>query len=82
MCVYVCVCVCFCPCVYVCVHVCMCAGLQEGSASLEPMTFSVPSLQSLSLALGAQGHGLRILVLDHNRLGDMGMHLLASGLKR
>lgn len=47
-----------------------------------PQAFSSEVLKDFSLALGAQGHKLQVLVLDHNQLGDQGAKLLAPGLKR
>ncbi|KAG2498359.1 hypothetical protein HYH03_003618 [Edaphochlamys debaryana] len=47
-----------------------------------PQAWSSEVLKEFSLALGAQGHMIGILILDHNHLGDMGAKLLAPGLKR
>lgn len=44
--------------------------------------FSHSILKELGLSLGCLGLKLQILVLDHNHLGDDGVVLLLTGLKR
>ncbi|PNW84679.1 hypothetical protein CHLRE_03g154300v5 [Chlamydomonas reinhardtii] len=46
------------------------------------LAFSPEALKEFALALGAQGHMIQVLVLDHNHLGDVGAKILAAGLKR
>ncbi|KAG2454956.1 hypothetical protein HYH02_000783 [Chlamydomonas schloesseri] len=50
--------------------------------SQSQMAFSPEALKEFALALGAQGHMIQALVLDHNHLGDIGAKILAAGLKR
>ncbi|KAL6760693.1 hypothetical protein V8C86DRAFT_2550094 [Haematococcus lacustris] len=55
---------------------------EPGMSALRPMSFSVEALQTFALGLRTQGHGLQVLVLDHNQLGDLGAQALAAGLAR
>lgn len=44
--------------------------------------FGHRALRSLALALGVTESLISVLVLDHNHLGDKGLEILATGLRR
>ena len=47
-----------------------------------PLSWSPLSMKQLSLGLSVLGMGIQVLSLDHNHLGDVGVRILAMGIKR